>query len=206
MENLEIIGRREHGLLHLNAGDIPLKEKNPDNYEEVTCVNCGKKKTVLKSKRKIAIKFGYDGDNFFCNCKCFAQHKKRQQLVNCVVCNKQFEKAIRRINEEHWKSYQHYCSVECMRRGQSGEKVDHICEKCGKSFILLKSWISGGSRVGKYCSQDCFNTRSGLTEESISQIIKLHQEGCSYKYLSELFGVGEWAIGDRIRKWKANTS
>lgn len=83
--------------------------------------------------------------------------------VKCDYCGKE----IKKTRWELMRSKHHFCSRVCKYKWQSeklsgsenpnwrNRTVKHICELCGKEFVIREYDIACGKRKGKYCSNRC---------------------------------------------------
>lgn len=124
--------------------------------------------TFLKpnSKRK--------GD--FCSWECYGKSKITKKVVNCLCCNKTFEKFVSQID----KHPQHFCSTVCTgiyRR----TKIKVSCVTCNKIIEKIPSNI----KKNNFCSLSCsskYNATHKTTGTNRSKLEKYIEQYLSEKY------------------------
>jgi len=82
----------------------------------------------------------------FCSKKCKADSQKREVVLHCLYCNKNFS-----INP-YLKRKGNYCSHKCYLNA-TRRKHERQCLVCGKKFKVKDYLVKSG--FGKYCSKEC---------------------------------------------------
>ena len=83
-------------------------------------------------------------------------------IVKCNYCDKEFKITITRYNESKNKIF-HCCREHAKLAKQENkvsysEKINLVCQCCGKEFEVKESYYRKQSKRGqtpKYCSNDC---------------------------------------------------
>lgn len=88
--------------------------------------------------------------NFFCSNECKSEFFRRNYMVQCVVCAKEFEKPP--AEQERYPT--HCCSVEC-RNKYNDKRQTHKCTMCDAIFSRPPSLIDNKKKL--FCSSDCHN-------------------------------------------------
>lgn len=98
------------------------------------CFVCGK-----------AIEFRPSENRKYCSKNCFYKDKKKILKKICKYCGREYLASYKK---------QKYCSIGCKGLAQTLNKIEKICENCGKRFYINPHKICESYKA-KYCSQIC---------------------------------------------------
>lgn len=115
----------------------------------------------------------------FCSRDCFDQYRKensKYKNIICPICGTEFKQE----RKNHM-----FCSVAC-RIKATENKVDCICEHCGKPFTRKLSEVDKNKH--HYCSVECKKKDMYWSEED-TQILKDNFGILSYKEMENIFSV-----------------
>jgi hypothetical protein len=124
---------------------------------EKKCPFCG---DIFKTKRYSQI---------YCSNECSVKSQstelnplRRRVKVNCVICDKQFE----RMKHQKTKCCSKECGYEYQRKNikplldEEKKKIDCVCDFCGKNYRV---WNYRGK--SKFCSRECKNKSTKITDK-----------------------------------------
>lgn len=113
----------------------------------------------------------------FCSRNCYDKHRKENGKLRdreCVVCGKLFRPSY---------SGQIFCSVDC-RVKSTENKIDCICDHCGKHFKRIKSEVDKNTH--HYCSIDCKQNAMQWNNEDV-EILRCNYGKIPYKEMVSIF-------------------
>ena len=115
----------------------------------------------------------------FCSRTCYDTHRKENRKLKdreCTICGKLFHPSY---------SGQIFCSVDC-RVKSTENKVECICECCGKHFNRIKSEVD--KNLHHYCSVWCKQKATQWSSEDI-EILQENYGKIPYKNMVNIFSV-----------------
>lgn len=124
----------------------------PQKYCSRECANLGKRRVKNIVCKNCGDVFGINwkgSKRKYCSTECSNRAMDTRVVVNCQICDSEFRKRPRAIEEGLGK----YCSNEC-RHEAKRNKIKRTCETCGEEFYTIASEIK--RRGGRYCSINCF--------------------------------------------------
>lgn len=133
--------------------------RNPKTLQTITCVNCGKERTLNRNDSDDAI-------NRFCSLECYHEWRskngqpsiRKRVYFNCEFCGKKFSKPKCHAN----RAKHHFCSDECHGKYRnslpagSGPLFSQQlieCDTCGKLFYRKLSHVERNEN--NFCSKKC---------------------------------------------------
>lgn len=113
----------------------------------------------------------------FCSRDCYDKYRKENSKLKeliCPICNNSFK-------QDYAK--QIFCSVEC-RIKSTENKVECICEHCGKIFFRIPSEVD--KHDSHYCSVECRNGAMWWSDED-TKILRENFGKIPYKDMIDVF-------------------
>lgn len=96
--------------------------------------------------------FRAEKDSKYCSIDCPSRSKK--VTLTCDGCG---EKFTRRESELARNPKNVFCSAECRRTFFAADRVERVCETCGKEFSVYKSALEGSNASGRFCCRACYD-------------------------------------------------
>lgn len=157
-----------------------------EDREEVKCLLCGEVFTIAPWEREC-------GGDKYCSMQCYGlsqiiglddenninqiRKQDKDEDIICELCGTKFKSHPCRIKSNNVKKY---CSRPCedlarlmgfeveeeIRHMRSNEKIEHVCEVCGKTYKKKPYYSKKSNENGwhKFCSKQCLGTYKSIHE------------------------------------------
>lgn len=104
-------------------------------------------------------------------------------IVKCSICEKEFEKETKRVNEALKNGWKLYCSDEC--RSHRGSTLC-VCANCGEKIWKKNSEIKTSKSGNVFCNRSCATSFNNIMYKS-KENHPNYKNGTGFQYRKDAF-------------------